>query len=49
MKLTPEELERKFYIENNPLWYQLVKLIDEHEEQLDREYSSGYNDGRKEG
>lgn len=34
MNLTPEELERKFYIENNPLYYQLVNLIDGHEEQL---------------
>lgn len=49
MYLTPEELERKFYIENNPLYYQLVSLIDEREEQKEEESQSRYNEGYEDG
>lgn len=49
MKLTSEELERKFYIENNPLYYQLVNLIDPYEEQYELGYSEGKSNGYDEG
>lgn len=49
MYLTPEELERKFYIENNSLYYQLVNLIDPQEEQYELGYSEGKSNGYDEG
>lgn len=49
MYLTPEELERKFYIENNPLHSNFVKILDTLEEEKEDECQSRYHEGYEDG